>query len=241
MKNTWLISQKIEKPFQNEGLCLRSEHLKDAYLCERYIRKNEESILKLYAEKLYLSKLQKVLSEELRALNMFKNAYYPVLKYDVYDGLPEQIKECVTPLFESTANKIDTWYGNHYQKNSFPIDEYNRYTTRSGEYVRSRAECITADIIDELNLKYHYEEALKLDNNLVFPDFTIAHPRTGELYYMELFGMMGEEEYAKSAYRKIAQYTQAGYAARLLYVFDYPGVPFSPECVRKMLNSVFHA
>ena len=57
-------------------------------------------------------------------------------------------------------------------------------------------------------IPYRYECKLTLGNVVIYPDFTIRHPRTGEVFYWEHFGMMDVPQYAKSAADKIMLYTQ---------------------------------
>jgi hypothetical protein len=44
---------------------------------------------------------------------------------------------------------------------------------------------------------------IQIQNVSIYPDFTIRHPVTGEVYYWEHFGMMDNENYAHNVYSKL--------------------------------------
>ena len=48
-----------------------------------------------------------------------------------------------------------------------------------------------------------YEDTLALDDIILYPDFTIRHPKTGEYFYWEHFGMMDNEDYYNAVLRKL--------------------------------------
>lgn len=52
-------------------------------------------------------------------------------------------------------------------------------------------------------IPFRYECALYLNGVLVFPDFTIRHPKTGEVYYWEHFGLIDQPSYVKRTMEKI--------------------------------------
>jgi len=45
------------------------------------------------------------------------------------------------------------------------------------------------------NIPFRYECALELGHSTLYPDFTIRHPKTGEICYWEHFGLMDDPSY----------------------------------------------
>ena len=78
-----------------------------------------------------------------------------------------------------------------YEKNpKYP--EHLIHKTVSGIYVRSKSESMIALQLYTEKIPFRYECALQLGETTLYPDFTILHPKTGEIFYWEHFGMMDE-------------------------------------------------
>ena len=89
-------------------------------------------------------------------------------------------------------------------------DQYLRYDTAHGERVRSKSEVIIANLLQERGIPYSYEKALFLDRLPVYPDFTVRHPYTGQLWIWEHLGMIDNEKYRDAWEQKRERYRQAG-------------------------------
>ncbi len=113
------------------------------------------------------------------------------------------------------------------------------YTNMKGQRFRSRAELIIADILDYLGLTYRYECEYDAGRRAYYPDFTIMHPRTGELYYLEYFGLMSDPDYCNSAVEKIAAYQRTEDAAHFIYIFESETCPLDSEQVKNVLKRYF--
>ena len=105
--------------------------------------------------------------------------------------------------------------------------------------MRSRIELIVADMLYDLGISYRYECGLNLPTGCIYPDFTILHPETLELYYVEIFGMMDNPEYERNAFGKIAKYAASDVYAQLLMFFDHKNAPLSPENIKKTFKRTF--
>ena len=71
------------------------------------------------------------------------------------------------------------------------------------------------------NIPFRYECALQLGETTIYPDFTIRHPRTGETYYWEHFGMMDNPAYRKSASLKLQNYISNGIIPTIQLITTY--------------------
>lgn len=206
---------------------------------DKYLGTNKKTLLSDLANKRYHSALCPCLTEEIAALNSFLDSYHPEKKYLAYECLPPDLRAQVSPLFLSSAEKCRHWQNQQFENNPFQIDPQYSHTTARGETVRSRAECILCDKVGRKQLAYHYEEKLVIGNVTVYPDITIMHPQTCELYYLEFFGMMDNPAYSKKAFDKIQLYLSAGLGPNLISIFDSKDAPFNFNKFDAILKSYF--
>jgi len=204
---------------------------------EDVINLKDTKTLAEYGSKFYWTRLKSALEKELKALEKLSKDYDPLAKYEIYDSMPQNLQCLIEPIYESTQSKIARWYHSPYKTNTYPQNELTMQITTRGEYVRSRAECLIANTLAEYDLMYHYEEQLILSNKKkVFPDFTIAHPKTGEFKYIEFFGMMDNSEYSRNAFGKIQEYSSDPVYKDMIFIFDSPLVPFSTMIFKKLIE-----
>lgn len=81
----------------------------------------------------------------------------------------------------------------------------NLIITELGEKVRSKNECIFANLLNEMHVPYLYEARYQ---NKLLPDFTIFI--NDKIYYIEILGKMNEVEYENRQHEKIDEYSKAG-------------------------------
>ena len=206
---------------------------------EIYLGEKQSMLVYALTRKRYLKTLCPPLRKEIAALDRFIKAYHPEEKYEALNSVPDDLHEHITPLFTAQSEKCQIWQAQAFESNPFPIDPESCYTTARGDSVRSRAECILCDKVNRRLLAYHYEEKLVLGRNEIYPDLTIMHPQTCELYFLEYFGMMDNPAYAKNAMEKIHLYYAAGLGPRLITIFDSREAPFSFNQLDAILDSYF--
>ena len=88
--------------------------------------------------------------------------------------------------------------------------EHLKHKASSGNMVRSKSEVLIDHILTTNKIPFRYECALELDGTILYPDFTILHPRTNKIYYWEHFGMMDKEFYNKNVGSKLQTYISHG-------------------------------
>ena len=142
------------------------------------------------------------------------------------------------PLLESTSDTKDfaTWAREDYPTNPY-LPEQKKFRTQTGIYVRSKSEKIAADTITSYGLSYRYEAPLRLDHT-IYPDFTIIHPVTEELYYYEHFGMVDDDNYRKQMLRKIDGYVRYD-IDHFIYTTETKERPLTIEQVEQALLPIF--
>ena len=91
-----------------------------------------------------------------------------------------------------------------------------------------------------MHIPYRYEcAAILADGRTVFPDFTILHPKTLEIFYLEFFGMMDDPDYAASAFDRIRRYADSPIFPKLIMLFDHHDAPFNTDVLLSVLKSYF--
>lgn len=206
---------------------------------EIHLSKQDSRLISSLCNKRYCQQLIPVLEDEIKTLKSFLQKYDPQRKLHAFLDLPAEIAAHVDPIIQTNRQIFQKWKKEKFDSNPYPMD-HNAYKTKEGEVVRSRLELISADMMHDLGIPYRYECALYFpDGSVSYPDFTILHPETLELYWMELFGMMDDPDYAAAAFQKISKYAQAGILPRLIPIFDHKDVPFSTEMLNEVLRSAF--
>ena len=109
------------------------------------------------------------------------------------------------PYFKPESQELTEWMNSPYDTNpKYP--EQLIHKTASGRNVRSKSEAIIDAVLYTNRIPFRYECALNLADYIIYPDFTIRHPKTGQLYYWEHFGLMDNPAYAKNACSKLHLY-----------------------------------
>ncbi len=205
---------------------------------EKYVSAKSLSIAALVNTK-YCRLLLPALNSELKALQNFRKNYKPEEKYRALEKIPRRFRPMLVSPLKSPDKICREWAEESFSKNPFPFTEGQSFVTKRGEQVRSKAEYIIADILTDMGLFYRYEAEYQLGSRVTYPDFTIMHPHSCELYYLEYFGMMDSEEYSAASLRKIGAYQQSGDAARFIYVFESRFSPMNIQSIRNLLRVTF--
>lgn len=81
------------------------------------------------------------------------------------------------------------------------------HRTLKGDLVRSKSEVIIANMLYESGIEYEYEKELDLgEDGIRIPDFTIEDAESGNCFYWEHCGMLGDAGYNKHWKEKKALY-----------------------------------
>ena len=96
-------------------------------------------------------------------------------------------------------------------------------------------------LLYQKKIPYRYEYQLQLGEHIVYPDFTLRHPSTGNFYYWEHFGQMDNPEYYTKACSKMQLYISHGYipTINLITTFETQKHPLVPEDVNHIIEHYF--
>ena len=127
-----------------------------------------------------------------------------------------------------------------YQRNMKYPEQLN-HKTSSGNRVRSKSEAMIDMFLHTNRIPFRYECALELGEITIYPDFTIRHPETGEVYYWEHFGLMDDPDYRKKAISKIQLYTAHGIipSINLITTFETKEHPLNSELIQSIISYHF--
>lgn len=204
-----------------------------------YISKKKRALAEKLAEKKYLSILLKSLKQEKTAIEFYLRHH----KANQEEQFLEQTSpyyKLLLPFFNSPNENFQKWMIENYERN-MKYPEQLIFKSSSGNYVRSKSEMMIDMFLHINKIPFRYECALQLGEIIIYPDFTVKHPTTGELYYWEHFGMMDDPGYCKNVYTKLQTYTSNGIipTVHLIMTFETKKNPLSLDMIEGIIEYYF--
>lgn len=203
-----------------------------------YIPKKQKNFAEKLALKTYYSSMLEDLSCERNAID----AYLKKHKVSSTDELlkNKDFFSLLSTHFTPQSEELRLWASADYEKNTFSPESLI-HPSSSGYLLRSKSEANIYTFLYENKIPFRYEASLTFGNHTIYPDFTIRHPLTGEVYYWEHFGMMDDPEYAKKAFAKIAEYNANGIipTVNLIMTFETKKHPLGIDTIEKIATEYF--
>lgn len=206
-----------------------------------YIPKANRALAEQLATKKYLTLTLEDLKNEVRALDFYlkhhnKDAGQAEKLLTEEFGFSELLSSHFTPL----SQELSSWKESPYEQNPYYTDQLI-HRTAAGIHVRSKSEAMIALLLYKNKIPFRYECALRRNETTVYPDFTIRHPKTGEFYYWEHFGLMDDPVYSKNAYSKLQFYTSCNIipSIQLITTFETKDIPLSSEMIESLIEYYF--
>ena len=164
--------------------------------------------------KKYAKHLRKIVEQNLSALK-HAGKYQPITE-DVKSYGGEAFHACREYFFGTEA--VNEKFENLPERQNPYKPEQMNIRMKLGAF-RSREEYITALAMHNLGLRFKYEAPLAVGMYYRYPDFTVLHPLTGELIFIEVTGLPEDPEYRRSLLKRIDEYANAGvYLGRNLFI-----------------------
>jgi hypothetical protein len=211
----------------------------------RYLKKSDLQLsadlaLRKYYE-LRLSSLEseKKLFEELMSLQeMNQKTISAVFSPD--SKFHNLLKQRLEVQLSSSSDIMQQWVCAEYQK-SASHPEHLIYKTASGDRVRSKSEVIIANTLFANGIPFRYEAALMMEDTTYYPDFTIMHPVTLEIYYLEHFGLIDNPEYMMRSFRKVESFISAGIIPthNLICTYETSAHPLDSDYIQRLVHLYF--
>lgn len=238
--------QKDLNPLPNGKLiCCRGKNCFKWYHSDghskTYLPKRERKLAEQLAAKKYLNALLHDLQQEKTALEFYLRhcAKTENTSSQFLTG-HSGYQELLAPYFIPESLEHRKWMNESYKKNlSHP--EHLIHKASSGIKVRSKSEAMIEHFLYTNQIPFRYECALDLAGITIYPDFTILHPKTSELYYWEHFGRMDDESYAKSASSKLQLYLTNGIIPSIQLITTYETLknPLSHDTIAEIATHYF--
>lgn len=237
--------QELQKKFPEGNLiCSRNNERYKWYLRNKksiaYLPKKEQKLAQKLAIKKYYQLYESELGDELLACRKYiqgcKNKGNSLEKFFSNDEYMRLIGNQIIPM----GQELKEWAESDYERNGkYPENLVVKGV--GGKYLRSKAEAFIDKLLFQHGIPYHYEEKIILGGIALYPDFTIRHPRTGEYFYWEHFGMMDSLEYVNKVCKKMKLYCDGGIypSINLITTYETKDHPLGVECIENVIKEFF--
>lgn len=235
--------QAVLKSFPEGSLiCARNGNYYKWYHTEgtdrKYIPKVQRNIAETLAAKKYYSFMLRDLLAEYDAVQSYLTNHKETVSETLFEH--EEYKELLTPFFRPKSQELELWMNESYERNSNYSEQLN-HKCGAGILVRSKSESLIVMSLHMHKIPFRYECALTLGETKIYPDFTIKHPKTGDVYYWEHFGMMDQPAYAKNAASKLQLYISHGIipSIQLITTYETKEQPLNSVLIENMIQQYF--
>lgn len=204
-----------------------------------YIPRKERKLAEQLAVKKYKTAVLEDMKHEKRAIDFYLRHHGSSKVEELMNNI-EPYQELLSSFFRIQSQKLLDWMKSPFNTNRKYL-EGKIYKTSSGNVVRSKSEALIDMVLYTHKIPFRYECELQLEQCIVYPDFTIRHPVTEEVYYWEHFGKMDDPQYAKKAGEKLQLYISNGIIPTINLITTYETLkkPLSTEELEKNVSEYF--
>lgn len=244
-KEIKMLKRKLEKcPKENLICCKNGKYYKwyssDGHT-KTYIPKADHLFAEKLAVKKYWTLHLKSMLQEQKAIDFYLK-HHSEKAYQEEQALlnSSEFQKLISKLYQPKSQELLEWMNSTYETNSkFPEQLVHR--TRAGIYVRSKSELLITMILCKHQIPFRYECALQLGSIKLYPDFTIRHPVTGQIFYWEHFGLMDDPSYRNKTNSKMQLYISNGIipSIQLITTYETKEYPLSEEMVEEIIKYYF--
>ena len=244
LKQICQLKQEISQCPEGYLLCItKGKYIRNLHVLNHvrtYIPQKNHEFVKKLAKKKYLCALQKDLLKELDAVNAF------LKKYQNYKSQTEKIlsnpnyQKMIYSSLTPLSLELAQWAAEPYDKNS-SYPEQLRFPCISSHIVRSKSEMLIDQSLFIHQIPFRYECPVQFDKITIYPDFTIRHPDTGQIFYWEHFGMMDSLSYSQNAFQKLQIYSTHGYipSINLITTYETKEHPLTAKKIEGIVQQYF--
>lgn len=161
-----------------------------------------------------------------RKKQLVNNISQPMYKFN--DASPMEIINTLPRLYQELPKNyffhpsLKDWLEQPYSENPY-LHENRKYVSNNGIPLRSKSELIIANLLEDHHIPYRYDAEVKIENHIIYPDFIIKNPFTGEIVLWEHFGALHQADYEKKMTDKMNLYVKTGYIPfeTIIYTFEF--------------------
>ncbi|MDD6072986.1 MAG: ATPase [Clostridium sp.] len=225
-------------------ICTRNgiytKHIHVSQGVKTHIPKQQSDFAKKLAKKKYLTALLEDLQHE-------RTAILSCLKqYESHSSSVEQLlnhpayRSIILSALNTSSPELTEWEDAAYETNPANPSQ-RRHPCASGHIVRSKSEVLIDQALFFQRIPFRYECALSLGEVTFYPDFTIRHPKSGQFFYWEHFGLMDSPSYSQNAFQKLQIYSSNGYipTINLITTFETREYPLCTDTIDRIIEQYF--
>lgn len=206
-----------------------------------YLGKKQRHLAEMLAKKKYLTLLKDDLTHEKRAVDFYLR-HHQTRPWKSEQFLIEkpQYQQFLHQFLKPSSVELQEWVNAPYLKNnSHP--QHLIHNTPGGINVRSKSEALIAMVLYNNQIPFRYECALNLGDVTFYPDFTILHPETKEIFYWEHFGIMDSSTYSQKTFQKLQTYSMHNIypTIQLITTYETKAHPLTLETIDKIVKDYF--
>ena len=141
----------------------------------------------------------------------------------------------------SMDQELYKWMHAKYERNP-KHPEHLTVKTVDGNYVRSKSEALIYMLLLNYNIAFRYECRLDVGGYIYYPDFTIRHPVTGEIFYWEHVGRLDKPDKVADFQQRLRIYMGNGILPdhNLILTYESEGHPLDFSIVQHKMEEFFN-
>ncbi len=239
------LQKKLKKLPAGSLICSEEKDSTRYYRCcegkREYLPKSSGELIKQLALKKYYQAGLKDCTRMLRATEHYlKSMGDGESDVEKLTGKNQAYKDLLAFHFSASPNCDSIWENVPYIKSS-EHPEHLVHKTLSDHMVRSKSEALIDMALFLNRIPYRYECLLQLGEHSFFPDFTIRHPKTGQIFYWEHLGMMDNPGYIRKNCHKLQIYCEHGIipSIQLITTYETDQHPLSSQQVDEIIQTYF--
>lgn len=208
----------------------------------RKAKRKEVKLVSDLAYRRYLNKLIKEDGIELKAIKDYKKKHIPEPHGIIKTNCPEEYHRLISDRTVPSDNNLKRYQDmldNKYIRSTRNLQKLI-ISTMSGIKVRSKSECIIADLLTREGLAFVYEPILIIDGQEYTPDFIIIDTMTGRAFMWEHLGLLDKQDYLEKSLMKIADFNKDGWhiGVNLILTGETRGNPFNAQKAKAALDRI---
>lgn len=153
---------------------------------------------------------------------------------EIVASLPAAIQKIPDSYFYQTS--LESWLNQPTNTNP-RYREKCIYPTKAGFLVRSKEEVLISNVLTDNGIPHKYEEAYELGGHIIYPDFTIKNPYTGQQSIWEHNGAFHIEKYGETAHKKIVSYAKNGLILNDTLIITYADDIKMPGRIQEIVDT----
>ncbi|MBR2755155.1 MAG: hypothetical protein IKD64_05015 [Lachnospiraceae bacterium] len=224
--------------FQQNGNSFKHYH----YLNKKwkYLPSSEMDQIVALNKRMILEMMLKDTKNELDAITAYLNKHHESDTAMEYMIKKPHAEELLRPFIQIRDERLWKWAEEDYPSTA-GHPESLIHKGPQGKMYRSKSEAQIATSLFKHEIPNRYEWDREINGIVYHIDFTIRHPKTGEYYYWEHFGLMSDEKYNLRNARKLTDYESVGIFpdVNLILTYESRRFPLSISRIDEIVEEWF--